>query len=261
MAADPRSAQLVHLGRLRMPGLTVFQAHAHTCHELIIPLRGRLRADLGRRQVEAGPGGLLWYAQGTRHREQVAGPRWCDWHYLLIAWDGGHDWPAAFTDRDGRVRQLGAMIAGSAADTSAAADSMRQALAAAIIAVLSGLSANARGPSPDGLVDEMGRWMRRHLAEPITLTRMAHAAGLSRAHFARTWRARTGTTAMAALRDARLAAAQEMLMTTDLPLREVAPSVGISSEYLLSRWLTRRYGLGARALRRGQRRIGSAGIH
>ncbi len=235
----------------------MFEPHAHACHELIVPLRGRVRADLPRCRVEAGPGDLLWYPQGMEHREQVVGPGSGDWHYLLIAWEGGRDWPQFFSDRDGRIRLLSGMIADLQGDPTHAAENLRQALAAAIIAGLSGLCAGDSGSRTDGMVDTVGQWIQSHLAHPITLSRLAQVAGLSRAHFARAYHARTGSTPMTALRDARLAAARELLLTTDLPLREIAPRVGLNSEYFLSRWLSRRFGLGARALRRGRRRIGT----
>src|SRR5690606_16459240 len=97
---------------------------------------------------------------------------------------------------------------------------------------------------------------RRHLAGPLGLERLALVAGLSRAHFARLFRERSGATVMEAVRTARLAAARDLLLTSDLPLSEIAPRVGIGSEALLSRLLARHLGVGARALRRGRRRIG-----
>jgi transcriptional regulator GlxA family with amidase domain len=48
----------------------------------------------------------------------------------------------------------------------------------------------------------------------------------------------------------RLEAARNLLLTTNLPLKAIAPRVGLGSEYHLSRLLRRHFDLGARELRR-----------
>ena len=63
---------------------------------------------------------------------------------------------------------------------------------------------------------------------------------------------------MAAVREARLQRARELLLAGDLPLHAIAPRVGIGSGQLLSRLLARRFAAGARSLRAGGRR--AAGI-
>ena len=256
MANEVTLPRLIHIGRLHAPARSVFDRHAHPCHELIIPLRGRIQVDLGQHRAEAGPGDLLWYPAGSDHREQVPGNRAGDWHYLLIDWQGGQGWPLVISDRAGRVRQLSGLIAEASADQAHDTEPFVQALTAAIVIELTRLRADAGGQSADGLSEVIGRWITQHLAEPITLDRLATVAGLSCAHFARTYHQRTGRAPMAALREMRLAKARELLLNSDLPLRAVAAQVGFGSEYLLSRWLTRRFGFGARSLRRGRRRIG-----
>ena len=45
-------------------------SHAHsTTHELIVPLRGRMRVTFPDQTVEAGAGDLLFYHSGRQHSE------------------------------------------------------------------------------------------------------------------------------------------------------------------------------------------------
>jgi len=219
-------------------------------------LRGRLHARVGGRSATAGPGQVLWYGEGEEHHETVASTGACDWQFLLFtgpAAGPGH--PLLLDDDDGALRQLMALISAAAAATDAASARKRDALCAALRAELERLQ-HDHPPGDDGLVGEVRQFIARHLAEPLGLERLATVAGMSRAHFARIFRARSGTTAMAAVRAARLAAARELLLTTELALPDIAARVGIGSGALLSRLLARHLGIGARALRRGRRRIG-----
>lgn len=245
----------MHVGRLHARRGTVFTPHAHPCQELIVPLRGGLRARLGGRSTEGRPGDALWYPRAGEHHESVAPDGAADWLYVLIEAPHRLDaLPLRIADRDGVVRQLAALIAAERG-TGAASIAKRDALATAAVAELQRLAAQAAA-TDDGLVAAVEQFIQRHLSEPLSLERLARAAGVSRAHVARRFRAGAGRTPMEAVRSARLAAARELLLTTDLTLRAIAPRVGIGSEFLLSRLLSRHLGVGARTLRRGRRRIG-----
>ncbi|HYE05253.1 MAG TPA: helix-turn-helix domain-containing protein [Planctomycetota bacterium] len=253
MARDDAVCRLIHCGRLRARRRAVFTAHDHPCHELIVPLRGRLRARLASGEAVAGPGTLLWYPAGSRHLESIEADADADWRYLLIE-AAGIDLPLTIVDRDGAVRQMSSLIAADDQVTAASA-AKRHALAAAIVAELQRLAAG-HGGGDDDLVRTVDLHVHRHLASPLSLERLARVAGVSRSYFARAYRQRAGCAPMAAVRSARIAAARELLLTTDLPLRVIAAQVGIGSEYLLSRLIARHLGTGARLLRRGGRRTG-----
>lgn len=247
------ACRYVHGGRVHGRRGTVFRPHAHPCHELAIPLRGRLRARIGGAQAEAAPGQVLWYPAGGEHFESLGPEADGDWLYVQVAATDGARWPLRIDDRAGTVRQLAAILLGETG-TGPAAAAKRDALCAAILAELS-IALAETAVDGDQLVPVARQFIRRHLAEPLPIERIARACGLSRAHFARAWRKRTGRTVQEAVRDARLAAARELLLATDLPLREIAPRVGLGSEHLLSRLLARHLGAGARTLRRARRPI------
>lgn len=69
-----------------------------------------------------------------------------------------------------------------------------------------------------------------HLAEPHTVADLAARAGMSARTFARHFQATTGTTPVRWLITQRIAAAQQLLERTDLPLPEVARRTGFGSE-------------------------------
>jgi len=72
-------------------------------------------------------------------------------------------------------------------------------------------------------------WMSRRLAQPHSLDELARRAAMSRRTFTRQFRAATGTTVVDWLRAQRLALAQRLLETTDLPIEHVAEKAGFGS--------------------------------
>lgn len=66
-------------------------------------------------------------------------------------------------------------------------------------------------------------------AEPLDVATLAREAGLSRAHFLRTFKRRTGLTPHQALTRARILAAKDLLEATDLSVTEICFEVGFES--------------------------------
>ncbi|NED95267.1 helix-turn-helix transcriptional regulator [Phytoactinopolyspora alkaliphila] len=69
----------------------------------------------------------------------------------------------------------------------------------------------------------------RHYAEPLDLDRLAQAAGYSRYHFVRAFRAAYGETPGRYLTRRRIERAQELLRSANLTVTEVCHVVGFSS--------------------------------
>lgn len=92
--------------------------------------------------------------------------------------------------------------------------------------------------SPRRKATELVRWrlkraidyIEAHLAEPITLSDMAGSTGLTRMHFAAQFRAATGVRPHEYLLRRRIERAQQLLLETDMPLVEVALSVGFQTQ-------------------------------
>lgn len=69
----------------------------------------------------------------------------------------------------------------------------------------------------------------RHYAEPLDLAALARAAGISKYHFHRLFRATYGITPAAYLTERRVERAQDLLRATNLTVTEACHEVGFSS--------------------------------
>ena len=75
----------------------------------------------------------------------------------------------------------------------------------------------------------------QHLDRDLTIEGMADAAGLSRAHFARSFRTATGQTPYAYLRAERIARVRTLLTGTSHPIGDIAALTGFRSQSHLAR--------------------------
>jgi AraC-like DNA-binding protein len=73
-------------------------------------------------------------------------------------------------------------------------------------------------------------YVEAHLDEPVSLAQLATAAGLSRMHFAAQFRAATGLRPHEYLLRRRIERAQDMLSRADMPVVEIALSVGFQAQ-------------------------------
>ncbi|MFI7061781.1 GlxA family transcriptional regulator [Kribbella sp. NPDC050124] len=94
------------------------------------------------------------------------------------------------------------------------------------------------------------RWMRDHLAEPLTLTTVAAQAAMSPRTLSRRFRAQTGTTPLQWLIRQRLARAQELLEATTLPVGQIATEAGFTTPLLLRQHFTKAFATTPTAYRR-----------
>lgn len=96
----------------------------------------------------------------------------------------------------------------------------------------------------------MLEWMQQRLAEPLSVTRMAHHAAMSPRTFARRFHESTGTSPHRWLTHQRVLAAQRLLETTDASIDEVAQAVGLSTAAVLRHHFTRALSVNPTAYRR-----------
>ena len=78
----------------------------------------------------------------------------------------------------------------------------------------------------DARLSRVVELMRARYAEPLSLDTLASEAGMSKFHFARRFRARTGQPPHTFLTEMRMAAARRLLGDTDLPVARVAERAG-----------------------------------
>lgn len=91
-------------------------------------------------------------------------------------------------------------------------------------------SASRVGTLPKWRLRRVQEHLASNLAEPISLTDLAEAAGLSRMHFAAQFRAATGCRPHEYLLQYRIEQAKQMLTGTDMTLVDVALSVGFQTQ-------------------------------
>ncbi|MBM7455882.1 transcriptional regulator GlxA family with amidase domain [Oceanisphaera litoralis] len=72
-------------------------------------------------------------------------------------------------------------------------------------------------------------WAREHLSEPLSVDQLAEVAMMSRRTFTRRFREATGTTVLKWLNAERVARAQQLLETTELPIEHIAAEVGFGT--------------------------------
>jgi transcriptional regulator GlxA family with amidase domain len=104
-----------------------------------------------------------------------------------------------------------------------------------------------------GRFDELIQWMRAHLAEPLTVERLADRAAMSPRNFARAFAAETGTTPAKAVERLRLETARRTVEESYAPLDRIAEAAGFGDPGRMRRAFLRSLGQPPQALRRSAR--------
>lgn len=92
------------------------------------------------------------------------------------------------------------------------------------------------------MVERAVERMVAFLAKPLLLPELAAAAGVSRQHLIKCFKAQLGTTPARHLWSLRAAHAAELLLHTDLPVAEVAARCGFKTSFHFSRVFKREHG-------------------
>lgn len=102
-----------------------------------------------------------------------------------------------------------------------------------------------------GSLELMMTFIRHHIAEPLTVARVAEAARCSQTTAQRLFRAHTGETMQEWIRHVRLREAGTLLRTTGLRVGEVAHLVGYPDPLYFSRAFRRAYGIAPSSFAQG----------
>lgn len=221
------TAQFLGIGHLPAQPDWKMANHSHLFHELIVVQRGQISLEIRGQTRHARAGELLLYPAGVAHREWV-NPR-APAETLFISWHWRElpaTWPLQQTDTHGRIGEMAGWLFAERETRSA-----DNPLLHAILAEYDRLATHQADP----IVASIRAHIRQHLAEPIALDHLAAKAGLSKFHLIRRYKMLTGRTPMADARHIRLQTARDLLLTTALPLKEIAPRVGLGDVYRLCR--------------------------
>lgn len=215
-------------------------------HELTVIVRGSqttIREDGG---GSSGPVEALMLRAGTRRQERNAGE--VDLHRLRINFHWRNapiELPEMVQDTCGRLHEICSWLVAERDAQFPNVSDYRQGLLRALVGEYLRLSVVAASR-----IEEKTRtYMLRHLGEPITLEDLASNIGMSRYYFCRVYKEVAGHTPMEHLRALRLERAKDLIRSTALPLKAIAPEVGFGSAQHLCRLLHDRFGVGVRELR------------
>lgn len=92
-------------------------------------------------------------------------------------------------------------------------------------------------------------YVSAHFAEPITLDALAAEAAISKFHFATLFRRKLGLTPHGHVTRVRMEAARRLLLTTDLPVGEIAVRCGYGHHSSFSKAFSAQFGMSPKALR------------
>ncbi|MCG3148866.1 MAG: HTH-type transcriptional activator RhaS [Verrucomicrobiae bacterium] len=206
--------------------------HSHAFHELIVVQRGQIYVEIRDQIRTARASELLWYPAGVVHCEWVNSRAPAETIFMSWTWQElpAH-WPLQLSDTLGRIGEMSRWLL---ADRDVHCPG--QPLLHAILTEFNRLVTHPDDP----LVTGLRTHIRQHLADSITLDHLAAKAGLSKFHLIRRYKALTGRTPLEDVRHIRLQTARDLLLTTALSLKEIAPRVGLGDEYRLCR-LFRQY--------------------
>jgi AraC-like DNA-binding protein len=215
-------------------------------HELTVIVRGTQCTIRDDGEASSGPVEALLFKPGVRRHERNKGE--VDLHRLRI----GFHWrtapselPETVQDTCGRLHEIASWLVAERDAQFPNVSDYRQGLLRALVGEYLRLSVVAASR-----IEEKTRtYMLRHLGEPITLEDLATNIGMSRYYFCRVYKEVAGHTPMEHLRALRLERAKDLIRSTALPLKAIAPEVGFGSAQHLCRLLHDRFGVGVRELR------------
>lgn len=234
-------------------------AHSHDHGQLVFGLSGMLDFEVEGRGCRVASHSLAVVPPGSHHA--CASPRGSLCLVLDVPHDGwlqqrlGHHLDAGrrLLETPGRLDLSPAQ--GRLVDWLAASpindDVIAQQGAALLLASLSGAPSRPAAPRAGLPLAAIDAHIDRHCAHPLQVADLARLCGLSSARFHARFLAETGRTPMDHVRLRRLRMGRELLLSSHLPVGEVAARVGYGSQSAFTAALVREFGTTPRQLRAG----------
>jgi AraC-like DNA-binding protein len=225
------------------------KAHLHPHHQMLALTRGRQFVRMLGEEYSVQAGEVILFPTNAAHYEWTDAKRPHEVIFIQFEWEGYRPGMKLHVpDRERRITTLMEWLFSERDAAGAASERARQRFLASIVAEFVRLVERPAYDMPTRVRD----FVRAHLDQKLSLDALAARAGLSKYHFLRRYKQLTGLSPMQDVRRIRLEVAREVLLTSDLPLKAIAPRVGLANEYHLSRLLKKHLGAGARELRRYQ---------
>ena len=227
----PHDLQVTYISHLRFRADWKTPEHSHAeTNEMILVLGGEIETRIRGEIVHGPTGSVLVYPRGVPHEERaVGGPL----HMLLATWternstQSPEGWPLISSDGRGRIQEILHWLHELQPGNSSTLSSL-------LHCALAEFSRGAVA-SPDDPISRVCRHIDQNFSRKIALKDLAKIAHQSPYHFSRLFHQRTGMPPMRYLRQMRVEAAKTLVVTSPLPLRAIAPMVGLVDEFHLSR--------------------------
>jgi AraC-like DNA-binding protein len=214
---------------------------------MIVVFRGHQAAEVDGHRVDASAGDVLLYRQGEAHEEWKTGRETLETVFLSFEWPScPPSAPRMLEDAGGRVRLLASWLHEERSRGTAVADGPNAAFLGALLAEYQRLWQHGGR----GLFAGLRRHTEQQLEGPVSLAELAAQAGLSRYHYLRVYKVETGRTPMSDVRRVRVDRARDLILTTSLPLKEIAQRSGLGDIYHMTRLFRSLLGVTPGSLRR-----------
>jgi transcriptional regulator GlxA family with amidase domain len=212
----------------------------------------KVRAGAARRTASVCTGAFLLAAAGLLDRRRAA----THWEYCDLL---SRRYPAVTVERDpifvrdGPMWSSAGVTAGIDLSLALVEEDLGRALALTVARHLvvflkrpggqAQFSAALSLQSADERFADLHGWLAEHLAESLTLSRLAAQAGMSERTFLRRYREATGLTPARAIERLRVEAARQLLADTRLSAKRIAARCGFGSEETMRRNFARLQGV------------------
>jgi AraC-like DNA-binding protein len=246
-------SEIIGVGRFRpAPSRPTVAPTHHAFHELICVLHGRFHVASGNRTRVFSAGDVVLYPAETRHLDwtDAAAPAECLWIGFDCLVNEKPTGIAVLRDPRGRIAEMASWMIEDTRDGRELAHPEQRAM---LVAILAEFERGMTEPYQDPWVKQVQNHIQAHLAGDLSLHALAIIAQLSPYHFLRMYKRATGRTPMAAVRAMRLQRARQLLVSTRLPLKDVAAQCGLGDAYAMDGLFRRCLGVPPGRLRRQPR--------
>ena len=232
-----------------------YRLHSHVHHELVLVQSGLFHSRVQGNEYRAQTGDILFYPAHTPHEEWVEG----DFPVVTLACafecdDFGPSDAIFRKDLHGKIQQLITKL--TSVHLLGEMGGSWQRNNHSYLPVLRDLIAELRALAPNernAMVDQVRDFIRTNITKPLTVEDVATHVGLSRCHFTQLYGKIAQRTPKEEILSIKMEEAKRLILATPLPLSEIAPMVGITNEYHLSRLIKEHFGVGTRELRQSVR--------
>lgn len=217
--------------------------HHHDRGSLAVMLDGSFDLEFRRRTYDCPPRSIMTEPVGERHANRIgrAGA-----HVLVLQPDpAGPDLGrgcASLLESESRFRhpEISRLARRVIGEMRRPDDASPLVIEGAILEMLgtaarSRLHARGTGPAPRWL-DRVEEILHQRFRESLTMAEIAEAAGVHVVHVARVFRARHGVSIGRYVRHLRIEWSADQLLSSDLPLGQIASEAGFSDQSHFTRW-------------------------